>query len=360
MFKSLPRFWVYGIYTSFALVCCFSSIQVARADHEHEHHEPPPLPTPIIEAPPPAPPPPPSTSTPSVLPQFTFQPLILPTSNLAPTDTSSIGGALGRAKGLPGLIEGFRSAGGPKPAKITIPRDNRYSFTGNWIGMDQDNSTIWNEDASDLLSNSILSPFAESHKGRVSYTSQAELRPEESLFMPIDNAHYTRVTSNELEVRDGAVLVKTGKKPVFVSTHIKGKKVLTKVDGGAMAMVSNMDDKATVLNLHDCRCGSCVMCCCSESDREKTVSVPVEVGQIAEMYATDNSQTTGAGNANGTGSKVLAEHKIENGLAVKVFKCHYVSAIRRFNLDRALSAKDLNRLLKTAAATMYAQRRRTQ
>lgn len=304
----------------------------------------PPVVQPHFE-PPPAPPPPvnPLNAAPTLIP-------VAPTSTILPTDVSGMGGPLGRASILKGLLGGKSQ---DKSSSFKTPRDERFSFSGSWLSLESDPEDFIERNNERLEAKGAS--LSSSQKGHVTFNAYKKKGEQSPLFMPTDKAHYTRVTNNEIQVQDGAVLVKPGKRPVYVSTEMKGRKILTKVGKGSIALVSKMDDKATVVNLTDCKCGSCVMCCCA-TDESKSVSVPVQVGQIAELCSSEK----GAAGGNYVTSRVLAEHKVNPGLQLKVGRCHYIATIRRFNLDKALPKEDLDKIVKTAAATLYAQRVQSQ
>jgi hypothetical protein len=309
-----------------------------------------PIPVPVVPPPPVQPPPAPVTPAATAAPlQFNFQAPLLPSNSLTPTDMSGIGGALGASKGvLRTILDGLRPQAQQKQANVEIARDKRYNFSGTWLPVELN-------ELSEPVEEAEFAQDTAARKGRAVFYSNGTSHAKVSQFMPTHQARYTRVTNNELEIRDGAVIVKPGAEPLFVSTTTKGKKVLTKVDTGAMALISNINDEAMVMNLTDCHCGSCMMCCSdSEQSDQKVVSVPVEVGQMAAVCGAGSKHSAEPYVA----SKVLCRHKISAGLSVSVCQWHCVSALRRFNLDRALNGKDLQRVIKTAAASLYAHRGR--
>ncbi len=352
--------------TAAMLLSCASSLALTifvyapvSAHHAADHHGDDvhvPVPVPVVPPPPVPVPEPPAAAIPAATPApFTFQAPLLPSSSLVPTDLSGLGGALGASKGvLRTLLDGLRPQSQPNQPKVEIARDKRYNFSGTWLPVEVDGLALAQieSDSEDIVKDNAST----TRKGKaVFYTSSNSSHVKVSQFMPTAQAHYTRVTNNELEIRDGAVIVKPGSEPLFVSTTTKGKKVMTKVDTGAMAMISNMNDEAMVMNLTDCHCGSCMMCCSDgEQSDKKAVSVPVEVGQMAAVCGAGTKHSAEPYVA----TKVMCRHKISTGLSVSVCQWHCVSALRRFNLDKALGRKDLQRVIKTAAASLYAHRGR--
>lgn len=328
------------------------------AHHTAEHHGDDvhvPVPVPVVPPPPVPMPEPPAAVIPAATPApFTFQAPLLPSSSLVPTDLSGMGGALGASKGvLKTLLDGLRPQAPHNQPKSEIARDKRYSFSGTWLPVEVDGLALTQPESNGT--EIVQDDASTTRKGKAVFYSSSNSHAKVSQFMPTAQAHYTRVTNNELEIRDGAVIVKPGSEPLFVSTTTKGNKIMTKVDSGAMAMISNMNDEAMVMNLTDCHCGSCMMCCSAgEQSNKKAVSVPVEVGQMAAVCGAGAKHSAEPYVA----TKVMCRHKISAGLSVSVCQWHCVSALRRFNLDKALGRKDLQRVIKTAAASLYAHRGR--
>jgi hypothetical protein len=185
-------------------------------------------------------------------------------------------------------------------------------------------------------------------------TGQAHAKGEAS-FMPTRGARYGRVSNNELLIADGAVLVKGGDSPVIVSTEVNRQKVMVNIKSGAVVMVSALDGRATVLNLTDSSPGSCTFYLPGESGKPyETVSVGT--GQVAEFYIDDGLEPA----STVVSYRVIDKKNLPGKVGVLIAKYDYLAAMKRFNLSFALPMPDLNRVMKTMAASAYLMRARSE
>jgi hypothetical protein len=177
-------------------------------------------------------------------------------------------------------------------------------------------------------------------------SSEQTMNPHRTTFMPTRGARYGRISDNELMVADGAVLVKGGDKPVIVSTEVNRQKVMTQIRAGAVVMISGLDGRATVLNLTDSGPGSCALLIPSGSNG-KYKSVNVGMGQVAELYINDGMEPA----STIVSYRTIDKQDLTNGVGLLLAQYDYLAAMKRFNLSFALPSNDLNKVLKTMAAT---------
>src|SRR5579875_202158 len=166
-------------------------------------------------------------------------------------------------------------------------------------------------------------------------------------FMPTRGARCIPLSANELMVSDGAVLLRGGDKPVVVSCEVNRQKVMVEVKSGALIMVSALDGRATVLNLTDSAPGSCTLLLPSMEKVIPYQSVAVESGQVAEFYVNDGLEPA----STVLSYRTIARKNLAGGVAVLIAKYDYLAAMKRFNLSFALPSQDLNRVIKTMAAS---------
>lgn len=299
--------------------------------HHGVDHDPKPVPAaPAAPASPPPPPPPPPPVLPApVLPQVQVQlPTILP-GMVVPTDVAGLAGSLGSAKGIKAQLsipgKAFKGA-----RHQLIARDPRFSFTGDWQPLlDSNNHESQPEGKS----------TNNTHVGKVEQWDVGK-GDDAPLFMPTAQTNY-QINGNELVLSSGAVLVRADHRAAFVTVHIDGKKISVRVING-LAFVANVDGKPVILNLTDRCCGAVVAYLPGESGHHK---VNLGVGEIFEIHHKDDKPFTTY-----VSSKVLTHQQLSSGLHLQVSRCHYLSAMHRYNLDKALKKNDLHRVLKTAAA----------
>ncbi len=309
------------------------------AHHGHDHSAPP--------VPPPVAVPPPVVQIPVPVvrpPVVTFQlPVISPPTVILPTDTAGMHSGPDASK-----FQQLPSSPLTKEAlaALTAP-DSRYQFTGEWLPFSSQYSASVPGN-SPYRPVALLSNDGSLKQGRLEHVEQP--KPTASAFMPTTQASFTKVNDKHLALHSGAILVRTGNVPVFASTQVKGEKVLTRIAGGALAMVSAFDDKATVLNLTDKCCGALVMYMPSK-DANRQHSVGIKPGQIAEVYAPDDKPVS-----NLVATKIDVNERIGHDYGLVVAQCHYVRALKKFNLTPVLAKQDLDRVLKTAAAIACVRR----
>lgn len=307
----------------------------AYADHpsvvpmDPVHHTPPP----VVQA-----------AAPVVVPPINFQlPVVFQPGTVLPTDVTGFRSTInGNSQNQPSLSK-------EEIAALTA-KDPRFQFSGEWI--------LFSADYSASLQNS--SPYkpvgfaANSQPvmklGRIERTEVAKPDLSEPAFMPTVDAEYSKVNDEHLVLRDGAVLVRAGDRPVFVSTKLCDEQVVTRIAGGSIAMVSAFDQHPTILNLTD-RCCGAVIAYLPSNEKNKTQSITIKAGQIAEAYKLDSKPTS-----NLVSTRIDVNTAIGSHCGLLVSQCHYIRALKKFNLVAFLPESDLNRVLKTAAAVQYVRR----
>lgn len=313
------------------------AIPGACAHPGHEHHE---TPTPVAVAapPPPAPPPPPPIVIEPPRPVMNVQfnlPVIAP-NMLTPTDMTGIGGSLGYARGLKNQL--VRPGGKPQSTPL-IARDTRFDFGGDWIPFAGSEPDATQTNAAAESKNSSAKHSVKIEKWVPASKSRAPL------FMATSGAAYVN-TADHLTLKSGAVIVRAGSEAVTVNIVHNGQNLTVKISSDALALISNFDDKPIVLNLTDRCCGAVVVT--TKGEKTEDVRISLGVGEMFEMHQhCDKPFTTYLA------SKVISNKAAGNGLSYQLTRCHYLSVIRRFNLDKSLQKNDLSRVLKTAAALAH-------
>jgi len=325
----MPKYSVVGTLA----ISVFFALPVS-AHHGHDHHETPaPTPAPVAAAPPPPPPPPapPPVVQAPVLPQIQVNlPVVL--QNIVPTDVAGLAGSLGNAIGIKEQL----GIPGSKPAKqvTLIARDSRYQFSGDWISF-----------APGLAAKSPSNEThaAGRHEGRIEQWDIVG-KSKTAAFMPTKDAVYDNQGA-ELSLESGAVLVRAETEPAFVNLTLDGHKITVRVTTG-LALVANLDNKPVILNLTDRCCGAVAVYLPQAYGQRHKLNLAV--GEIVEVHRKDDKPFTTY-----VSSKVLTKQELSESHHVQISRCHYLSALRRYNLDKALQKDDLHRVLKTAAALAY-------
>jgi hypothetical protein len=257
---------------------------------------------------------------------------------------------------LPTDITGFRS--GPNATQleperpltkeelaVLIAKDKRFAFTSEWIPFSADYSAN--------LPSSLTATNKDSRKqfGRVEKTVPLKTKLVEPTFMPTVGASYSKVDDDHVTLHDGAVLIRAGDRPVFVSTKLCHEPVVTRVATSAIAMISAFDGKPTILNLTDKCCGAVVVYLPLEQEN-KSHLIRMKPGQMAEAYKLETKPTSHL-----VATRIIFNKRIGPHCGLLVSQCHYIRALRKFNLIATLPKNDLHRIIKTAAAVGHVQRK---
>jgi hypothetical protein len=219
-----------------------------------------------------------------------------------------------------------------------INRDSRYTFIGDWQLVkpkSTDRQAVNKE-------KTVLSTVT--HKATIEQWI-APPAVKAPIFMPTKDCDYTRLESG-LDLVSGAVLVRTSSEPAFITTTLDHKRIKTRIGSGALALISHVDGKPFVLNLTDRCCGSVVVSIASEGERIRKYSLAT--GEVIELHKSDEKPFT-----THVSAKILLNEAVTNSMGLQLARCHYLSVVRRFNLDRALHKNELQRVLKTAAALAF-------
>lgn len=302
----------------------------ALADHGHghdDHHVAPPAPSPIIQntvQPPIVQPPPP----------VVHLPRIAPSSTILPTDTA-----------------GFHNVLKPQPlskeeiAALTTA-DPRYKFSGEWIPFSSYYSSE-NDRSQKYYRQVAYTALPTAQFGHIERNEPSSKSAGEPLFMPTVDAAFSKIGNDHLKLRDGAIIVRSGDHPVFVSTSVNGKRLMTRLSGGSLVMISGFDSKSIVLNLTDKCCGAVALYLPAKQTNSNTMNMLA--GQIAEVYSLNSKP-----NSNLVATEIAVNHRIGvSDLGLLISDCHYIRAIKRFNLSTVLPKHEMERVLKTAAALAY-------
>jgi hypothetical protein len=330
---------------------------LAYGHHGHHHHDSSPpgggSPTlPAVTSVPPIPPLPPPPVAPGILAPITFQiPTFVQPSMALPTDLSGIGAGVD-VNAMAGVLS---KPDVQSPIVMNRP-DVRFQFIGsepeNWILFNSDYPVTDAMGASNCYKQSEVSdgsPPQTLKKLRISKTVGKDQNFDEPAFLPTVLASVTKLTEDHVALHSGAVLVRAGNRPVLVSTKVNGHTVFAKVSGGAIALISTFDGKPTVLNLTDKCCGAVKVYVPGAADTLQTVSL--NAGQIAEIYDLRVKPT-----GNLVATKIDCNKVVSADCGLMVCTCHYVRALKQFNLVAALPQPYMNRILKTAAALCYSRR----
>jgi len=276
--------------------------------------------------------------------------LLPPNGAMLPTDATGIGGALGRAQGLgnkivaPGQGEGLTF----KEMMRMVERDKRYDFAREWTTFTAEELSA-DEDAV-VDSQPIHPPLTGLQQGKIVHTAKiASSKGKEPAFMPTSTAQITKLGPDELAIANGAVLLRAGNRPFFVTTNVGGQKIRTRIHGNVLSLVSVLDNRLTIANLTDLCCGACTAYVPS-SKPGQFHSVYVSIGEIAEIRPPEEKESKTLPIA----TKLLSSHKLADGMQMQVFRYHFFSLFKRFNIAQALPKEDLSKVLKTQAAKVQA------
>ncbi|MBX9771010.1 MAG: hypothetical protein K2X29_06545 [Candidatus Obscuribacterales bacterium] len=317
-----------------SFTCSTAFTLAAYADHDTDHHEPPanvpstsaPI-IPAIAAPPP--------------PVFQL-PLVAPPSTILPTDVTGF-----HAGPDANQLEPEKALTKEELA-VLMAKDKRFEFTAQWTPFAKDFPPSLPAPASTVEDNKD----PRKQFGRVEKIAPLGTKNVEPMFMPTVNASFSKTNDDHLTLRDGAVLVRAGGRPVFISTKLCHEQVVTCITNGAIAMISAFDEKPTVLNLTDKCCGSVVVYVPLEQ-ANKSHSISLKAGQIAEAYKLDTKPVSHL-----VSTRIDVNERIGPHCGLLVSQCHYIRALKKFNLVAALPKSDFDRIVKTAAAVGYVQYKR--
>lgn len=221
--------------------------------------------------------------------------------------------------------------------------DLRYQFTGEWL--------LFAEHLSALPEPQIFKPVGlvqGVQQGHVEHSNNQNMLIEAPTFMPTCSADFKLSAPNQLSLDDGAVLVRAAD-PVTVITKVRGHEVKTRLSGGAFAMISAFDGKTTILHLTDKKAGGLITYLPSKREQYKVIGL--HPGEIAEVYHVQDAPTS-----NLVSTRVHINERISEERALLLSQCHYVRALKKFNITQHMHSTDYNRVLKTAAAVGYVNR----
>jgi hypothetical protein len=342
--------------------------------HHGEHHEPeipvPEVPVdvpstsvyvppPVVPMPPPVFIPPPVVQTP-VVQASVAAPVVLPVI-ADPVVSPPVNSTLPMMAPLSGLVPtDLTGAKMPVEAATKSDIDNalteltdadpRFEFFQDWILFSDSCAKIAGLSGS-YRQVALAEPQDGKQFGRIEFVEKSPPpKSASAAFLPTRNAKYHKVNDEHLSLDAGAILVRAGQKPVFVSQAVNGHKILTRITGGALAMISAQDGNCTVLNLTDKCCGALV-CYVPTPDGKGSEALHVKAGQVSEVYPTDTKPFS-----NLVATKIVVNKRCTNDIGLLVSNCNYLRAFKRYNLRMVLERADLDRVLKTAAAVAHVRR----
>lgn len=167
-------------------------------------------------------------------------------------------------------------------------------------------------------------------------------------FLPTNDCKFQRISDEHLALKQGAILVRAGKKPVFVSQNVGGQKIVTRITGGALTMISAAGGNCLVLNLTDKCCGALVLYPPS-ADGKGSSPVHVSAGMVAEVYPAGGKTLSGE-----IASGTVSEKPCAADLTLLLSTCDYAKALVAWNLEGILTTDDLERIAKKSAPSKEA------
>lgn len=259
-----------------------------------------------------------------------------------PTDITGPGGSLGYARGLRDQILG-PEARNVVPDAHAVPRDDRYSFIGKWIPFGNfavATTAPGMQPGRELIATRI------SASDTVFATEKVVAPVVQGVLMPTADARFRQCSDNEVSLSRGALLVKPSGCAVIVSCNSGGRKVLTSVDKGALAMVSTIGDRVTVSNFIGVGKDDVQVFIAPPTGKTMEMSVPqgtetaIDFGPHTAIAPTLVTVAPGRG---------IAEQILADG-TIRSYLFDYTGTMKRYGMVRALPEKDFNRLLHVAAA----------
>lgn len=328
--------------TILSIAVALAFCNAASADHsiEHpeppiinppeQHHEPVGVMVPVVEPPPQLPP----IVPPVVPPPVNLQlPATGPSSIILPTDVS----------GFHTNIENVVQQSPIDKAGL-LSKDPRFRFTGEWIPFALDVSTNTQTDFPYRAVSLI-----DENSSKFGHVEHIESSQAQAVFMPTIGASFERINGHHLKLTHGAIVVRAVAAPVLVSAKLCDESVTAKIGGSALALMSAFESKPTILNLADSSANAVSVYIPAGSGQSHLLKL--RPGQIAEAYKLDSKPTS-----NLVARKIVLNQKIGPHCGLLVSQCHYVRALRKFNLVAALPKDQYSRVLKTAASLQYIHR----
>jgi hypothetical protein len=228
----------------------------------------------------------------------------------------------------------------PPSSGVLVARDPRYSFTGRW------HPVVEGQTAIAMAPGVMTLPAVVPRTARIDANSAGVAQ-----IMPATASDYALTAENEITLTEGAMLIKGGNKPLYVLLPLATDNAVVRVEEGTFAMVSNFGGHISIANLADSHDAACRVLL-TDRARKAYGEMPVRIGYMVEIYG--NEKPTGEHRI--ASYSTLRQLRLSNGYTVETMRLNYPHAFKRFNLTRALSQEDFNRLVKTAAALAYLDR----
>ncbi len=166
------------------------------------------------------------------------------------------------------------------------------------------------------------------------------------LLMPTKDCRQCRLSSNEILIEKGGLLVKTTRGAVIISAFAGTQKVMTTIEKNTLALVTwqnNAVGVTTFVSNHDTDVSVYL-----PAKDGKTYELHVPVGTEADFFGLDNPAIPFS--ILMAREQRMRQHQMENGTRVHTFRFDYPRAVRHYDLAKSLPAKDYERLLHHAAA----------
>lgn len=158
-----------------------------------------------------------------------------------PTDVTGPGGSLGHARGMRAQLIGPETEGARSDLR-SIQRDHRYAFAGPWrpLATTSVAGAAYHQ-GRELIATRLSVPDSRE-------TNEDLITPTTSFasVIPTKDSHYNVLSSNEVVLTSGAILIK----PDTIATRVTclpGKQNVTaRIARGSIAMVSSIGDCITI------------------------------------------------------------------------------------------------------------------
>lgn len=173
-------------------------------------------------------------------------------------------------------------------------------------------------------------------------------------FLPTRDCKFQPIKYDHLALIQGAMLVRPGKEPVFVSQNVNGQKIVTRITRGALTLISAAGGNCLVFSLAKQCCGALVLYPPS-ADGKSSSPVHVGSGQVGEVYSV-GGQTLSGNFARGT----ISERPCTERVALLLAWCDYPKALAIFHLQNVLEPADLQAIADLTATGESGQKASTE
>ena len=273
---------------------------------------------------------------------------------IVPTDMAGLGGGLGFAKGQRNQLLGPEARVALADLSA-IKADDRYRFAGRWLPLSRSALASVHGEISIGAQNALTK--TKNGEEDILETEDATATGAVHI-MPTVGAEFKLIRNVELLLKSGAMLVKTTGDSIIVSAFVgdDNRKVMTRMGGNSLALVSLFDNKISVFNFLNDETIGCSMYFPSKDGQSFELSVPQ--GRLAEVYP--SLPQPGLDNINNlrAGGRQSLQQVLADGRAVRLTQFDYPRTMKILAMVRALPKDDFEQMIKVAAATSVALRTR--